>query len=139
LKTGDKVNVKASVFPEKNFGGTVSFIAPKADASLNFPVEIEIASNPAGQLKAGMYGTAIFELPGQQPSILVPRSAFVGSVSSNQLFVIDNGNTARTRKVISGRVLGDQVEILDGLREGEVVITSGQINLTDGSRVNPIR
>ena len=139
LKVGDKVDVKASVFPDKNYSGTVTFIAPKADASLNFPVEIEIAANPGNQLKAGMYGTAIFRSGNTAPVTLIPRSAFVGSVSTNQLFVVENGNTARLKNVIAGRVLGDKVEILQGLNEGDVIVTSGQINLTDGSRISPIK
>jgi RND family efflux transporter MFP subunit len=139
LKVGDKVNIRASVFPDKNFEGRITFIAPKSDASLNFPVEIELASNPGTQLRAGMYGTAVFEFPTQTPVITIPRTAFGGSVSSNQVFVVENGNTAKTRKVIAGRIIGDQVEILEGLNEGETVITSGQINLTEGSKVAPIK
>jgi RND family efflux transporter MFP subunit len=139
LKLGDKVAVKASVFPDLNFGGTVTFIAPKADASLNFPVEIEIAANPGNKLKAGMYGTAVFSFGNSTPVVVIPRSAFVGSVSTNQVFVLENGNTARLRNVIAGRVLGDKVEVLQGLNEGETIITSGQINLADGSRISPIK
>jgi RND family efflux transporter MFP subunit len=139
LKLGDKIDVKASVFPDKNYSGTVSFIAPKADASLNFPVEIEIASNPGNQLKAGMYGTAIFSFGNTAPVVTIPRSAFVGSVSTNQVFVVENGNTAKLRNVIAGRVLGDKVEVLQGLNEGETIITSGQINLADGSKISPIK
>jgi RND family efflux transporter MFP subunit len=139
LKAGDKVTVKASVFPDKNYGGTVTFIAPKADNSLNFPIEIEIASNPGNQLKAGMYGTAVFSFGNTAPVIVIPRTAFVGSVSTNQVFVVENGNTARLRKVIAGRVLGDKVEVLQGLNEGETIITSGQINLSDGSKITPIK
>ncbi|MDB5205007.1 MAG: transporter [Flavisolibacter sp.] len=139
LKVGDKVDVKASVFPDKNYGGTITFIAPKADASLNFPIEIEIASNPANQLKAGMYGTAVFSFGNTAPVVTIPRSAFVGSVSTNQVFVVENGATAKLRNVISGRVLGDKVEILQGLNEGESIIISGQINLADGSKISPIK
>jgi len=139
LRTGDKVQVKASVFPDKNFEGRISFIAAKADAALNFPVEIEIASNPNNMLRAGMYGTAVFQFPKQVPTILVPRAAFAGSVSSNQVFIVEKGNIARVRKVISGRIMGDQVQILEGLNEGETVITSGQINLSDGSKIVPIK
>jgi RND family efflux transporter MFP subunit len=139
LKVGDQVRIKSNVFPDKNFTGRVTFIAPLADNSLNFPVEIEISNNTANQLKAGMYGTAIFEFPEQAPAITVPRTAFVGSVSSNKVYVLESGNVAKERKVIAGRVVGDHVEILEGLNEGESVITSGQINLTDGTKVSPIK
>ncbi len=139
LKNGDKVNVKASVFPDENFTGKVTFIAPKADNSLNFPVEIEISSNPGNKLKAGMYGTALFEQGTSTPVIMIPRTAFVGSVSSNQVFLVENGNKARLRTVVAGRVMGEEVEILRGLNEGDQVITSGQINLSDGSAITIIK
>ena len=139
LKTGDEVRIKSNVFPDKNFKGKITFIAPLADNSLNFPVEIQLTNNPGSELKAGMYGTAIFEFPSQAPALTVPRTAFVGSVSSNRIYVVESGNVARERKVIAGRVNGDQVEILEGLKEGETVVTSGQINLTDGTKVTAIK
>jgi len=139
LKTGDKVRIKSNVFPDKNFEGKISFIAPLADNSLNFPVEIEVSNNSGNELRAGMYGTAVFEFPQQAPVITVPRTAFVGSVSSNKVYVVEDGNIARERNVIAGRVNGDQVEILEGLKEGETVVTSGQINLTDGAKVEAIQ
>ncbi len=139
LKVGDKVEVKASVYPDKTFNGKVTFIAPKADASLNFTIENELAQNHGGILKAGMYGTAIFNFENVKPVIVVPRAAFVGSVASNQVFIVEKDNTASLRKVIAGRVMGDKVEILEGLNEGETIITSGQINLADGVKVSPLK
>ena len=139
LKPGGAVKTTASVFPGKTFPGKITFIAPKADATLNFPVEIEITNNAANELKAGMYGSAIFDLPEQQAFTVISRNAFVGSVSSNQVFVMDKSNTAHLRKITAGRIIGDKVEVLDGLQENEIVITSGQINLTEGSKVAPIK
>ncbi|SFE45888.1 efflux RND transporter periplasmic adaptor subunit [Flavobacterium xueshanense] len=139
LKLGNTITVKASVYPDATFSGKISFIAPKADASLNFPVEIEIANNAANDLKAGMYGTAEFSAnQGKKSLMIVPRNAFVGSVSSNEIFVIENG-TAKLKTVTAGRILGDKVEILNGLSEGETVIVTGQINLQDGSKVDVIK
>jgi len=139
LKVGAPVTVKASVFPDKDFSGKVSFIAAKADNSLNFPIEIDLANSKGNDIKAGMYGTAIFNFPQQAQSLVVPRNAFVGGVNSNQLFVMDSNNTARLKKVIAGRVFGEEVEIIQGLSEGDVVIVSGQINLSDGSKVTIIK
>jgi membrane fusion protein (multidrug efflux system) len=139
LKVGTTLSVKASVYPDATFSGKISFIAPKSDASLNFPVEIEIANNAANDLKAGMYGTAEFSAnQGKQSLMVVPRNAFVGSVSSNEIFVIENG-TAKLKTVTAGKILGDKVEVLNGLSEGETVIVTGQINLQDGSKVDIIK
>lgn len=138
LKVGDIVQIKSNVFPADNYSGKITFIAAKADNSLNFPVEIEVANNGKHDIKAGMYGTAIFKFPNQAPALTIPRGSFVGSVSSNQIFVLENGK-AKVRKVISGRIIGDNVEIIEGLKEGETVITSGQINLVEGSDVVPVK
>ena len=139
LKLGNTVNITASVYPDKTFSGKITFIAAKADASLNFPVEIEITNNANNDLKAGMYGTANFGSNNQKQNLkVVPRNAFVGSVSSNEIFVVEN-KVAKLKKVVAGRILGDKVEIINGLNDGDVVITTGQINLQDGNTVEIIK
>src|SRR5690606_40254516 len=60
IKVGDEVIIKASVYPNKEFKGKVTFIAAMADASLNFPVEVEVLNNSNNELRAGMYGSVIF-------------------------------------------------------------------------------
>lgn len=138
LKKGDEVLIKSTIFPDKEFKGRITFIAAKADNSLNFPIEIELANTGASQLRAGMYGTAIFQFPKQDPTMTIPRSAFVGSVNSNKVFVLE-GNKAVERKIVAGRIFGETVEVLEGLKEGELVITSGQINLINGSLVENVK
>ncbi|GAA6768108.1 hypothetical protein AAFH68_40600 [Flavobacterium sp. CGRL1] len=139
LKLGNSVSITASVYPDKTFSGKITFIAAKADASLNFPVEIEITNNANNDLKAGMYGTANFGSNNQKQNLkVVPRNAFVGSVSSNEIFVVEN-NVAKLKKVVAGRILGDKVEIINGLNDGDVVIITGQINLQDGNTVEIIK
>lgn len=133
LKTGDLVTINCPVFADKVIKGKVSFIASKADASLNYPVEIQI-ENASNDLRAGMFASANFKFPKQAPAIVIPRSAFVGSVNSSKVYVVE-GEVAKERKVVASRIIGDQVEIASGLEEGETVITSGQINLVDGSSV----
>ena len=135
LKKGDRVKIISNVFPDKEFFGRINFIAPKADNSLNYPVEIEVTNAEANTLRAGMYATAIFELPKQEPQLLIPRTAFAGGVNNNQIFVLKNEDHAELRNVVSGRILGEEVEIISGVKEGEIIIISGQINLEDGTLV----
>ncbi len=138
IKLGDKIAIESPVFPNDKFEGTITFIAPKADASLNFPVEIQVNDNADQKLRAGMYGNAIFVQNEETPILLVPRNAFVGSVSSNQVFVAKDGK-AILKTVKAGRNFGDNIEIIDGLSEGDTVIVSGQINLTDNSPIQVIK
>ncbi|EJL71870.1 efflux RND transporter periplasmic adaptor subunit [Chryseobacterium populi] len=139
IQLGQEVPIKVNVLPEDSFSGRITFIAPKSDASLNFPVEIEVQNR--GNLKAGMYATAIFKTNNgaeTQNMLTVPAEAFVNGVSSGQLFIVQNG-TAKLITVTIGKVYGDKVQVLSGLNGGEQVITSGQINLDNGSKINIIK
>ena len=139
IQIGQQVDINVNVLPDETFTGRISFIAPKSDASLNFPVEVEVANN--GQLKAGMYATALFKTnygAENQNMLTVPAEAFVNGVSSGQLFIVQNG-MAKLVKVQTGKVYGDKVQIISGLNGGEQVITSGQINLENGSKINIVK
>lgn len=138
LRVGQNVEVLASVYSDKKFSGRITFIAPKSDGSLNFPVEIEIANNPNNDLRAGMYGTAVFGGSGTANALVVPRTAFVGSISDNKVFILKNGKAIET-KVQSGRSFGDLIEVFSGLQAGDQVIISGQINLMDQTPVEVIK
>lgn len=135
LQTGNQVDITVPVFPDKSFTGTISFIAAKADASLNFPVEIRVNNIKGDVVKAGMYGNATFRFKEEAPVLSVPRSAFVGSVNTQQVYVLNDNNTVSLRKVTPGAAFGETIEVLGGLEEGEKVVISGQINLNDGSEV----
>ncbi|WEK70928.1 MAG: efflux RND transporter periplasmic adaptor subunit [Candidatus Chryseobacterium colombiense] len=136
---GQEVAINVNVLPGESFSGRITFIAPKSDASLNFPVEIEVQNR--GNLKAGMYATAIFKTnhgAETQNMLTVPAEAFVNGVSSGQLFIVNNG-VAKLIKVQTGKVYGDKVQVLSGLNGGEQVVTSGQINLDNGSKINIVK
>lgn len=136
-KVGDKIKVKASVYPDKMFDGTITFIAPKASSSLNFPVDIQV-NNSSNELRAGMYGTAVFSTMNESieptPILTIERKAFVGGLNNREIFVVENGKV-KLKKIQIGRNFGDLIEVLDGLNENDVVVTTGHINLNDGATV----
>lgn len=140
-KVGDVIKVKASVYPDKEFTGKITFIAPKASASLNFPVEIQVSNTAGNELKAGMYGTAVFSSKEDEvkakPVLVVSREAFVGGLNNSEVFVVENGK-AKLTKVSTGRNFGELIEVLNGLNDGQTVVTSGQINLTEGATIKAI-
>lgn len=135
IHVGQEVPVTTNVFPEVTYKGKITFIAAKGDETLNYPVEIEVTNVSGKELKAGMYGTAVLDLPKREPALLISRSAFYAGVSNNLIFVAENGK-AVSRKVTSGSIYGDKVEVREGLKEGEQVITSGQVNLVEGTAVS---
>lgn len=138
LKIGQVIKVDAPTLSSQEFNGKTTFIAPKADASLNFPVELEIENTASNDLKAGMFGNAYFGESQLNNVLTIPRTAFVGSVSSNRVFVHKDGKAVLTN-VVSGRTFGEHIEVISGIEKGTEVITSGQINLADGAAVEVIK
>lgn len=137
VKVGQIVKVNAPALSNQEFNGKITFIAPKADASLNFPVELEIENSTSNDLRAGMFGNAYLGDSQLDNVLTIPRTAYIGSVSSNQIFVHKDGKAVLT-KVVSGRTFGEQIEVISGIEKGAEVVTSGQINLADGTAVEII-
>ncbi len=134
VNEGQKVKVKADVDASKEFAGTVTAIAAQATNALKYDLEIEVKNPEKNSLRAGMYGTASFELAEQRDALLLPREAIVGGIQDPSVYVVENG-IAKLRKVKVGTVTQDQVEIVNGLKAGEKTVRNGQINLTDGAKV----
>lgn len=138
IKVGDKVLVKAATLSE-DLEGKISFIASKAVGALKFPVEV-IVSNKGQKLKAGMYATAYFKSNTNKDveKVIVPRQAFVGSISQGKIFKIVD-NKAQLIDVVAGQNFGEKVEIVSGLSAGDVIVTAGQINLDNNTPVKIIK
>lgn len=140
IRPDQQAQIKLSVYPDTTFVGKVSFIASKADSSLNFPVEIILKNNTTSPIKAGMYATAIFDTSSAEikPVKVISRNAFTEGLGESEVFVI-NSNRVHIQKVQTGRSFNHNVEVLRGLEVGDVVVTSGQINLEDQSPVQIIK
>ncbi|WP_181303983.1 efflux RND transporter periplasmic adaptor subunit [Rufibacter sp. XAAS-G3-1] len=138
VKEGQKVKVSANAGGTQEYDGTVTAIAAQADATLKYDVEIEVKNTAKNNLRAGMYGTAAFQVADQRDAMLLAREAIVGSIQDPSVWVVKD-NKASLRKVKVGVVTQDQVEILDGVQPGEKVVQSGQINLREGIQVTPLK
>ncbi len=134
LKEGDPVNVSTEVFPGTVFKGKISFISPKGDDNHNYRVEIAVANNNSIRLKAGIYVITEFNVGGTTTALQVPKRALVEGVKNPYVFIA-SGNKAVKRKISIGREVGENIVVLNGLNPGDQVITDGQINLIDGSKI----
>ncbi len=133
-----QIKVSADVYPGVEYEAKLNFIGAKADANLNFPVELQIRNIKDKPLRAGMYGRATFELAESAPSLVIPRSALLGSVDHARVYVVENG-VAKLREIVAGKSFSDTVEVVEGLEKGEEVVVNGQINLTDNARVSVLK
>ncbi|HBE80220.1 MAG TPA: hypothetical protein DDW65_20940 [Firmicutes bacterium] len=135
LKLGDSVSIITEIYPNVKFQGTIGSISQKADEAHTYPVEIKLPNSKQYPLKAGMFATANFYTHSVQYGIIIPRSALVEDDTTNpQVYVIENG-VARLRNIVTGQEVGTNLVVLQGLSEGEVVVTLGQTNLMDGAKV----
>lgn len=132
LREGQKVKVTADVLSGKMYGGQISYIAPRGNEEHSYPVEITVANS--GQLKAGTFVNVDFSQKSKEKSLQIPRVALVESIKNPYVYVV-NQNVAQQRKLTIGRELGDNIEVLSGLQPGDQVVTTGQLNLTNGKPV----
>ncbi|PRY11289.1 RND family efflux transporter MFP subunit [Pontibacter ummariensis] len=135
IEKGDKVTVKADAGAGQEYEGTVTAIAAQADPTLKFDVEVEVKNAANNNLRAGMYGTALFEVADTRDALLLPREAIVGSIQNPTVYVVKDGK-AYLRNVKVGTVTQNKVEILAGVEPGEQIVQSGQINLREGMKVS---
>lgn len=135
LKAGQKVTAASNDATGGTFTGTIKSIGVKTDRGLNYPVEVLMDKNTG--LRAGMYLKVLFKAENEQTGILIPRKAVVGSVLSADVYLVRDGKAER-REVRLGEMFGDRIEILDGLDEGDVIIISGLMNVSDGSAVKVV-
>ena len=90
--------------------------------------------NPAMRLRPGQYGDVSFALPGAS-SLVVPRDAVADTGVAQYAFVDAGGGRFEPRRVRTGVLLGDDLEVIDGLREGERVVARGSFMVDSESRL----
>lgn len=137
LKVGQNVKVTTDIYPGKSFNGKITFISNQGDATHNYPVEIALDNPKDAPLKAGTFAYVDFNRLSSQPMLMIPRSALLKSIQDPQVYIVEN-NKAVIRKITIGRDFGDNIEVLSGLKSGDVVISSGQINVSEGSNIKGI-
>jgi membrane fusion protein (multidrug efflux system) len=143
LKAGSEVVAPVEGSKDTEFRGRVSAIDPVVnDATRNVQVQATFP-NPRGELKPGMYATVRVVLGQAQPTVALPASAINYAPYGNSVFILENmkgqdGKTylgVRQQFVKLGRSEGDQVSILDGVKAGDQVATSGVFKLRPNAAV----
>ena len=127
-------SVRADAFNELSFSGKAILIGSKGNMASNFPVQFSINNTPDLKIKSGMFGKVFVSEGGPAEALLIPSSAIVGSDIEPQVYVIKN-NKAILHPISIALRTKNGIVVKDGLAAGDVVITGGFINLTDGAAV----
>ena len=136
VKKGDSVEITADALPGQTFNGKVRKIYPTVDpATRTFTVEVVI-DNGNSVLRPGMFARAKVNF-GMNNSVVIPDVAVVKQQGSGERFVyvLNVDNTVTYQKVVLGRRMGAEYEVLEGLSDGAKVVTGGMIRLKDGIKV----
>jgi RND family efflux transporter MFP subunit len=134
IRTGEQTEITTDVYPGVKFYGSVDNIASKADEVHTYPVEVTLSNNKQHPLKAGMFARVNFTSQSSTESLTIPRESLIGSIKDARVYIVQN-EIAKLKNVVIGKSSGNFLEILSGLNENEIVVTNGQNNLSDNSKV----
>lgn len=144
LNTGQFAAVSLDSHPGKSFIGKITTVDPGVDPNVrNVQVEATIP-NPDLMLAPGMFVSVYLEVGAAKPYLTVPQNAISFNPYGDIVYIIKEegkdakGNPkliAKQHFVVTGEKRGDQIIILDGLKEGDKVVTSGQLKLHNGITV----
>jgi len=140
LAVGQPLTFTADAFPNRTFTGKVTYINPKVDeASRSVKVVAEVA-NPTGELRGGMFVEGTIRTGERRGVLLVPRAALLSwdvAGGTGEVFVAEGGVAVR-RRVRTGAVSGDRVEVSEGVAVGDRLVTRGGFNVKDGDRIDVV-
>ncbi len=135
VRIGRPVQFRVEAFPDRIFEGRISRIAPSVDQQSRTLKLEALANNREGVLKPGFFARVAIQTDRMERALVVPAESLVNFAGIEKVFVVDGGKVAE-RIVRSGTRLGDAIEIVEGLQDGEVVAKSNLANLQQGREVS---
>jgi membrane fusion protein (multidrug efflux system) len=144
IAVGQEMSLLTDSFPGRAFRGRINAIDPRVDpATRNVQVEATLG-NPKRELLPGMFGSVTVQAGAPRTYLTLPQTAVSFNPYGATVYIVQQTGkradgspvlTVRQTFVKTGETRGDQVAILSGVKAGEVVVTSGQLKLRNGSEV----
>ena len=143
IHIGQEMNVFVDAQPDTTFTGSISAIEPAVNSQSGV-IQVQASiPNDDQILRSGMFSKANIILPTMEKQIIIPVTAINYTLYGKTVYVLteqktDDGKTflqAKQQIVKLGKTKNDRVHIVSGLNEGDVIATSGQIRLSNGSHV----
>jgi membrane fusion protein (multidrug efflux system) len=138
IKIGQTTTATVDTYPGVNFAGAIESINSKVDtASRNIQVRASF-HNADRRLVPGMFARIAVESGEATRQITLPQTAITYNPYGDTVYIVQhegNRNTVLQRFVKLGATRGDQVAILSGVNQGDVVVSAGQMKLRNGAAV----
>ncbi len=136
LKLGTVATVKITALGDKEFVGKVTRLTPAASLPVRtFTAEVTVP-NAEGVLMAGMFARVAVAGETRKNVVAVPESSMVLREDQKAVYVVSADNKVQLRILKLGYVGGGWAEVLDGVKEGEVIVIGGQNKLRDGATID---
>jgi Cu(I)/Ag(I) efflux system membrane fusion protein len=134
VKLGMAATMTLKAYPNQVFKGRVTFIAPELDAKTrSVTVRLEFP-NPSGELKPEMFGEVTLQ-GATRSGLRIPADAVIDSGTKNVVFVAVGDGKFQPRRVQVGESDGERIEVVQGLAEGEQVVTRANFLVDSESRL----
>ena len=134
IRPGQTIVAIASAYPDREYRGQIANIDPVIDPNTRAVLVRALLPNPDRSLKPGMLMTVDIETS-PRLGLSVPELAVIGESDQRFVYVVGKDGTARRTSVRTGLRSAGRVEILEGLRPGQRVITEGVVKVADGMKV----
>ncbi len=141
ITVGQTARITVEAAPEREFTGTVKMISPVVDPeSGTVKVTVEVPRTDTSLLRPGMFASVYIITETRRNTLVIPKKALVLEGEGNQVFTFETDpetgrGQAQRKRIEIGFTDSDRLEILNGLSQGEQVITVGQEGLRPGSPV----
>ena len=139
LKAGQQATLTVQERPGRRYVATVTRSAQSIDvAARTMLTEVQV-DNRDGSLVPGMYGEVNFDITASQPSLIIPSTALVIDKKGMHVVSVSADSRVHFVAVDIGQDQGSQVEISQGLRGGETLVSNPSDLLSDGEKVSVVR
>lgn len=136
VRTGQKVELELSYLPGKAYQGVITYIYPYLNMETKTArVRIEVRNTADLVLKPGMFATVRIVSPAAVDALAVPEQAIIPSGERNIVVMALGGGYFDPREVKTGVSADGYVQILEGIREGEKIVTSAQFLIDSESNL----
>jgi len=129
LHTGQRVSVRVESYPGVVFPAQLAHVGDVLNPATRTVQVRCVAENPEGRLRPEMYASVVFDLGAGDEMLVVPKTALQDIDGEAIVFVLTGDGLFERRPVSLGRSAADRVSVLDGLKQGERVVTEGSFLL----------
>lgn len=144
LQDGLVVRIETDALPGMVYEGTITAINPQVDSATRNVMIQATVQNSELRLHPGMFVNITVVLPGQQDVLAIPATSVLNAPYSDSVFIVEDapdnstnagGQIVRQQFVRMGQRLGDFAAVDAGLKEGDMVVSTGAFKLRNGQAV----